>query len=633
MLKTTDISQKTVSLIFGYLIEIKRDIFVDPRFNDSVINVIYSYYFNKNNKPKLLRIPTVWVFRQTKKFQLSYLIGKQLGEPGNFGTAYRVKRKQKPHDIYVAKVIKKGELYRIDSSIEERQKILIQMKNEIDVMRTLKHKYIVQLRDIRETKNELFIIMDECKGGELFELIIKNKRLDERISKNIVKQIFEALCFMHEKYRIGHFDLKPDNILFKKRQQTLEINNDSKIKIIDFGMSKVLPRLRSLRELCGTPYYTAPEIIQGAYAHGADMWSVGVIMFVMLFGFPPFYVDPSKYYGQREAQAIYKLIQKGFYPQIRKGYGPWFPQKMPVSEDAMDLMSKLMEMEQAKRLSAKEALQHPWIKKSKSTTTTNNDNNGNKKATQKKGLFSRFKNNNNNDNNDDSKNNDTNENNPKAQNKKRDRKKLYSTVGTPDYIAIEVLYQKGYDKKVDWWSLGVIMFECLVGYAPFHATEPLATCRKIVRYERYFIVPKAVEKKISKAAIDLMKGLVCPQHRRLDYKKIQNHLFFKKTPWDNLESMKPPFVPKLTDEVDSSNFDDIDEEQDIDVWDTSAKQSGYSNTSSENNRVWGYTFSRKDAQNYKKYIQNTKKIVDPNPDANGNNTNNGASSNANNGTQ
>ena len=91
-------------------------------------------------------------------------------------------------------------------------------------------------------------------------------------------------------------------------------SENSPIKMIDFGMSKVLPRLRSLRELCGTPYYTAPEIIKGDYAHGCDMWSVGVIMFVMLFGFPPFYVDPYKYYGQREAQAIYRLIQKGFDP-------------------------------------------------------------------------------------------------------------------------------------------------------------------------------------------------------------------------------------------------------------------------------------------------------------------------------
>merc|ERR1712154_699686 len=92
---------------------------------------------------------------------------------------------------------------------------------------------------------------------------------------------------------------------------------------------------------------------------------------------------------------------------------------------------------------------------------------------------------------------DKKEENNKRKNGKRekvDRKKLYSTVGTPDYIAIEVLYQKGYDKKVDWWSMGVIMFECLVGYAPFHANDPLATCRKIVRYERYFKIPADIKR-------------------------------------------------------------------------------------------------------------------------------------------
>merc|ERR1712037_914934 len=85
-------------------------------------------------------------------------------------------------------------------------------------------------------------------------------------------------------------------------------------------------------------------------------------MFVMLFGFPPFYVDPTKYYGQREAQAIYRLIQKGFDPKVKRGYGPWFPKKMPVSEEARDLMAKLMEMDTSKRFTAKEALQHPWIR-------------------------------------------------------------------------------------------------------------------------------------------------------------------------------------------------------------------------------------------------------------------------------
>ena len=85
-------------------------------------------------------------------------------------------------------------------------------------------------------------------------------------------------------------------------------------------------------------------------------------MFVMLFGFPPFYVDPLKFAGPLEAQAIYKLIERGFNAEVKRGYGPWFPKKMPVSEEARDLMAKLMEMDTSKRFTAKEALQHPWIR-------------------------------------------------------------------------------------------------------------------------------------------------------------------------------------------------------------------------------------------------------------------------------
>jgi serine/threonine protein kinase len=105
----------------------------------------------------------------------------------------------------------------------------------------------------------------------------------------------------------------------------------------------------------------------------------------MMFGFPPFYVDPTKYYGQREAQAIYRLIQKGFDPRVKRGYGPWFPRKMPVSEECKDLMARLMDIDAGKRFTAKEALQHPWIlhggktskeikkNKKKSKTMRNND--------------------------------------------------------------------------------------------------------------------------------------------------------------------------------------------------------------------------------------------------------------------
>merc|ERR1719410_1801573 len=191
---------------------------------------------------------------------------------------------------------------------------------------------------------------------------------------------------------------------------------------------------------------------------------------------------------------------------------------------------------------------------------------------------------------------------------KVDRKKLYSTVGTPDYIAIEVLYQKGYDKKVDWWSMGVIMFECLVGYAPFHANDPLATCRKIVRYERYFKIPNDI--KLTKPAVDLMKALVCPAHRRVGWDKIKAHPWFKKVNWSDLQSHKVPFQPKLKNEVDATYFDEIEEEQDIEEVDENVKQSGYSTAADDTNRVWGYTFNRNDAQGFKDYAKKANKALE-----------------------
>jgi len=191
---------------------------------------------------------------------------------------------------------------------------------------------------------------------------------------------------------------------------------------------------------------------------------------------------------------------------------------------------------------------------------------------------------------------------------KVDRKKLYSTVGTPDYIAIEVLYQKGYDKKVDWWSMGVIMFECLVGYAPFHANDPLATCRKIVRYERYFKIPADI--KLTKQAVDLMKVLVCPAHRRIGWDKIKSHPWFKKVQWNDLKAHKPPFVPKLKNEVDATYFDEIEEEQDIEEVDENVAQSGYSTAADQQNRVWGYTFNRNDAQGFKEYAKKANKALE-----------------------
>ena len=189
----------------------------------------------------------------------------------------------------------------------QRQALLSAMQGEIDVMRAIKgqNPYIVNLEAVYEDKHMLYIVMEECRGGELFDRIRKRGQYNEHDAAKVLKMVGDALRFMHVMHQVVHCDLKPDNILFLTKK------DDSPIKIIDFGMAKVLPRLRTLTvKLCGAPYYTAPEILREGehYSHGGDMWSVGVIMFVMLFGFPPFYVDPNKYYGKHEAQAIYALV-------------------------------------------------------------------------------------------------------------------------------------------------------------------------------------------------------------------------------------------------------------------------------------------------------------------------------------
>eukprot|EP00495_Collosphaeridae_sp_1-RS-2012_P006734 TRINITY_DN6354_c0_g1_i1.p1 TRINITY_DN6354_c0_g1~~TRINITY_DN6354_c0_g1_i1.p1 ORF type:complete len:184 (+),score=32.51 TRINITY_DN6354_c0_g1_i1:136-687(+) len=132
---------------------------------------------------------------------------------------------------------------------------------------------------------------------------------------------------------------------------------------------------------------------------------------------------------------------------------------------------------------------------------------------------------------------------------------MFSTVGTPDYIAPEVFSQKGYGESVDWWSLGVILYECLVGYPPFYAEEPLQTCRKIVNYKRTLTIPQ--EACLTANAQDIIMKLICSRSARINYRGIMRHPFFKGCNWKDLMVHNPPFVPKLADKFDTSNFDDF----------------------------------------------------------------------------
>ena len=167
---------------------------------------------------------------------------------------------------------------------------------------------------------------------------------------------------------------------------------------------------------------------------------------------------------------------------------------------------------------------------------------------------------------------------------RRSRKLAYSTVGTPDYIAPEVFSQQGYDETVDWWSVGVILYEMLVGWPPFSGDEPSVTCQKIIYWKKTFHFPK--EPKLNKPAMDLITKLMCESDRRLGRNgadEIKAHPFFKDFEWNGVRERKAPYQPNVSSEISNENFDQFDESEET----PSSKRPGQRKT---NMKVIGYTY-------------------------------------------
>ena len=164
------------------------------------------------------------------------------------------------------------------------------------------------------------------------------------------------------------------------------------------------------------------------------------------------------------------------------------------------------------------------------------------------------------------------------------RERAYSTVGTPDYIAPEVFAQQGYGKECDWWSLGVIMYECLVGYPPFYADDPMSTCRQIINFRKTLKFPD--DANLSPAATDLLKGLICEVNQRLTFAQIKAHRFFQGVDWGAIRNSRAPLVPELKDEVDTSHFDEFEEEEEQ-----------MESDEDENDDFLGFTYKKVDKPN------------------------------------
>ncbi|XP_036382584.1 serine/threonine-protein kinase Chk2 isoform X2 [Megalops cyprinoides] len=217
-------------------------------------------------------------------------------------------------------------------------------EREIEILKKVDHPCLIQTEDFFQTDESYYIVLELMEGGELFDRVKTKKQLDESIAKLYFFQMLLAVEYLHSN-GIIHRDLKPENVL-------LASNDDiCLIKITDFNQSKILEETSLMRTLCGTPTYLAPEVFTDAvtvgYSRAVDCWSLGVLLFVCLGGYPPFHTEGT---------------DMTVMEQITQGYYRFIPSKWDrISDKAKDLVKKLLVVDPKKRLTIEEALQHPWL--------------------------------------------------------------------------------------------------------------------------------------------------------------------------------------------------------------------------------------------------------------------------------
>ena len=271
---------------------------------------------------------------------------KVLGE-GAFGKVEKVRHKISKQ-IRAMKIIHKDQ---IQLGSEEEQALI----KEINIVKTLDHPNIMKVFEYYNNDNCLFIISELLSGGELFDKIKENKFLKEEVCAYLMKQIFSAVDFCHEK-KIIHRDLKPENVLIESEEEARK--EFFTVKLIDFGTSDKMKKGQKLDLQVGTPYYTAPEVLNNNYNEKCDLWSCGVMMYLMLCGKQPFNGDND--------DEIYEKIR---LCKIDFNDEEWDN----ISNDAKDLIKKLLIKDTNKRYSAKKALSHPWIVKNKNQVKIDNN--------------------------------------------------------------------------------------------------------------------------------------------------------------------------------------------------------------------------------------------------------------------
>ncbi|KAL3498933.1 hypothetical protein ACH5RR_041665 [Cinchona calisaya] len=269
--------------------------------------------------------------RPMEDVRSTYIFGRELGR-GQFGVTYLVTHKT-TREQFACKSIAKRKLLNKDDVDDVRC--------EVQIMHHLTgHRNIVELKGAFEDRHNVNLIMELCAGGELFDRIITKGHYSERAAAALCRQMVTVVHYCHS-MGVMHRDLKPENFLF------FSSDEDSPLKATDFGLSVFFKPGDVFKDLVGSAYYVAPEVLRRNYEAEADIWSAGVILYILLCGVPPFW-------GETE-QGIFDAILRG---HLDFSSDPW----ASISSSAKDLVKKMLRADPKERLSAVEVLNHPWMR-------------------------------------------------------------------------------------------------------------------------------------------------------------------------------------------------------------------------------------------------------------------------------
>ncbi len=254
---------------------------------------------------------------------------------GSFARVFQVKAKSIPYRTRVAKIMEDSDE---DSDYWSTRNIYIR---EASILKKMLHPNIVRVFDCFAENALLYLVLEHLPGGELFQHVVTRGRLEEKLVKHVTEEILSAIKYLHEKQIIFR-DVKADNFVFADKRCT-------SIKMIDFGLAiEVQPSDIPLEETCGSPHYLAPELIGQSYGFPVDLWALGILVFLLLHGQYPF-----------NAPSTQELVEHILTGSVEARLGDH------VSELGKKFLIGLCESDEGKRLSAKTALEHPWIRTKK----------------------------------------------------------------------------------------------------------------------------------------------------------------------------------------------------------------------------------------------------------------------------